>query len=288
MGILYDSFDHMQHSLADYMDELASTTAKKERIESELRIASDIQMGMIPKIFPPFPNRKDIDLYATLTPAKEVGGDLYDFFVEDDRLYFTVGDVSGKGVPASLLMAVTRSLFRTMAPHFKTPAEIVASLNDALSDSNESNMFVTLFLGVLNLKDGTLHYCNAGHNAPVRFGSPGGGSAFIPVQSNLVLGLFKGFSYQEQTIKLEADTSLLLYTDGVTEAEDPCQQLFSDERLLRLLAGEVYTRPAEVVEHLMHAIRTHAGEAEQNDDITILCLNYTPHGQTDIDVQEQS
>lgn len=280
MGMLYDSFHHMQHSLADYMDELARTTANKERIESELRIASDIQMGMIPKIFPPFPDRKDIDLYATLTPAKEVGGDLYDFFVEDDRLYFTVGDVSGKGVPASLLMAVTRSLFRTMAPHFKAPADIVAALNDALSDSNESNMFVTLFLGVLNLKDGTLRYCNAGHNAPVRFGGTDSGDpAFIPVNPNLALGLFKGFPYLEQEMRLEAGTSLLLYTDGVTEAEDLTQQLFSDERLLNLLARECGSRPARVVEHLMQAIRTHTAEAEQNDDITILCLSYEPNGE---------
>ena len=280
MGMLYDSFHHMQHSLADYMDELARTTANKERIESELRIASDIQMGMIPKIFPPFPDRKDIDLYATLTPAKEVGGDLYDFFVEDDRLYFTVGDVSGKGVPASLLMAVTRSLFRTMAPHFKVPADIVAALNDALSDSNESNMFVTLFLGVLNLKDGTLRYCNAGHNAPVRFGGTDSGDpAFIPVNPNLALGLFKGFPYLEQEMRLEAGTSLLLYTDGVTEAEDLTQQLFSDERLLNLLARECGSRPARVVEHLMQAIRTHTAEAEQNDDITILCLSYEPNGE---------
>lgn len=292
MGMLYDSFRHMQHSLADYMDELARTTANKERIESELRIASDIQMGMIPKIFPPFPDRRDIDLYATLTPAKEVGGDLYDFFVEDDRLYFTVGDVSGKGVPASLLMAVTRSLFRTMAPHFKAPADVVGALNDALSESNESNMFVTLFLGVLNLKDGTLRYCNAGHNAPVRFGGAGtgtGGGApvFIPVHPNLALGLFKGFPYQEQEMTLEAGTSLLLYTDGVTEAEDPAQQLFSDERLLSLLAREARSRPAQVVEHLMQAIRTHAAEAEQNDDITILCLYYAPREERDTDPLEQ-
>lgn len=286
MGMLYDSFRHMQHSLADYMDELARTTANKERIESELRIASDIQMGMIPKIFPPFPDRRDIDLYATLTPAKEVGGDLYDFFVEDDRLYFTVGDVSGKGVPASLLMAVTRSLFRTMAPHFKAPADVVGALNDALSESNESNMFVTLFLGVLNLKDGTLRYCNAGHNAPVRFGNAGTPD-FIPVHPNLALGLFKGFPYQEQEMTLEAGTSLLLYTDGVTEAEDPAQQLFSDERLLSLLAREARSRPAQVVERLMQAIRTHAAEAEQNDDITILCLNYAPREERDTDPLEQ-
>lgn len=153
------------------MKELAVTTANKERIESELRIASKIQMEMIPKIFPPFPNRSDIDLYATLVSAKEVGGDLYDFFVEHDKLYFTVGDVSGKGVPASLLMAVTRSLFRTLASHIKPTVDIMTALNHSLSESNESNMFVTMFLGILDLKSGVLHYCNAGHNPPVVFSS---------------------------------------------------------------------------------------------------------------------
>lgn len=273
MGMLCDSFAHMQSSLATYMKDLAATTAKKERIESELRIASEIQMGMIPKIFPPFPERNDIDLFATLVPAKEVGGDLYDFFVEEDRLYFTVGDVSGKGVPASLLMAVTRSLFRTMASHLKEAAAIVSSLNNALSERNESGMFVTLFLGVLDLKSGVLRYCNAGHNPPI-LSSPGSQSGFLPVKPNIPLGVFDGFPFEEQESRLEAGTSLFLYTDGVTEAENPESQLFSDERLLHILDELGGSPPTEVITRVMEQIHRHADGAEQNDDITMLCLHY--------------
>lgn len=274
VGMLYNSFEQMQSSLANYMEELAATTANKERIESELRIASKIQMEMIPKTFPPFPNRDDIDLYATLVPAKEVGGDLYDFFVEGDNLYFTVGDVSGKGVPASLLMAVTRSLFRTLAPHFKSVADIVAALNDSLSESNESNMFVTLFLGILDLKDGVLHYCNAGHNPPVVF-SGTKEPAFLPVIPNIPLGVFNGFAYQEQEILLPADSSLFLYTDGVTEAENTAKELFSDNRLLAVLDTLRAREPEAVIRQMMQEVHGHAGGAEQNDDITMLCLHYS-------------
>ena len=275
MGMLYEAFGHMQRSLSEYMKELAVTTANKERIESELRIASQIQMEMVPKIFPPFPERKDIDLYATILPAKEVGGDLYDFFVEDDCLFFTVADVSGKGIPASLLMVVTRSLFRTMASHLKTPAAIVASLNDALSESNESGMFVTMFLGVLDLKTGVLAYCNAGHNPPVLFTQQGQVS-FLQVKPNIPLGLLNGFSYCEQNLILTVDSSLFLYTDGVTEAENPDKQLFSDQRLLDTLNKLAAGNPTSIVGQMMQQIQAHAAGAEQSDDITMLCLHYIP------------
>lgn len=273
--VLYSSFGQMQASLANYMKELAVTTANKERIESELRIASKIQMEMIPKIFPPFPNRDDIDLYATLVPAKEVGGDLYDFFVEGDKLYFTVGDVSGKGVPASLLMAVTRSLFRTLASHIKPAVDIMTSLNHSLSESNESNMFVTMFLGILDLKSGVLHYCNAGHNPPVVF-SPAKGPDFLPVMPNVPLGVLDGFAFREQEISLPAGSLLYLYTDGVTEAENPGKELFSDDRLLATLDSLRVLKPESIIRQMMREIHTHAGDAEQNDDITMLCLHYTP------------
>lgn len=275
MGMLYDSFGYMQHSLSEYMKELAATTANKERIESELRIASEIQMEMIPKIFPPFPERKDIDLFATILPAKAVGGDLYDFFVENDCLFFTVADVSGKGIPASLLMVVTRSLFRTMASHLKTPAAILSSLNDALSESNESGMFVTMFLGVLHLKTGVLAYCNAGHNPPVFF-TQQEQAHFLQVTPNIPLGLFHGFNYTEQELTLTADASLFLYTDGVTEAENPDKQLFSEERLLKELDRLSDGTPTFIVNQMMEAIHSHAAGAEQSDDITMLCLHYLP------------
>lgn len=273
LGKLYDAFAYMQRSLVDYIRELKTTTANKERIESELRIAREIQMGMIPKIFPPFPDREDIDLYATLKPAKEVGGDLYDFFIEGDVLYFTIGDVSGKGVPASLLMAVTRSLFRNMAPHVQEASRIAESLNNSISAGNESSMFVTLFVGILDLKTGRLRYCNAGHNAPVFLSS--GKAEWLPVLPNLPLGLLEGFGYREQEIVLPGDATLFLYTDGVTESENTAKELFSEDRLIEFLEKQIHEAPTGLVNGMMSEIDKHAAGAEQSDDITMLCLRYT-------------
>ena len=273
MRILHDSFETMQKSLVDYIDELKKTTAGKERIESELRIARSIQMGMVPKIFPPFPEREDVDLYAKLIPAKEVGGDLYDFFIEDNKLYFIVGDVSGKGVPASLVMAVTCRLFRTVAAHFHTPAEIVAALNDTLAENNDSNMFCTAFLGVLDLKTGNMQYCNAGHNAPVMLASSGD-VKFMEVKPNLPLGLFGDFPYEGQECDITKGTSLFLYTDGVTEAENIAKALYSDERLLDLLDKQRENMPQTIVDAVLDDVNKHADGAEQSDDITIMCVHY--------------
>ena len=273
MKTLHDSFGTMQQSLVDYIDELKKTTASKERIESELRIARSIQMSMVPKIFPPFPEREDVDLYAKLIPAKEVGGDLYDFFIEDNKLYFIVGDVSGKGVPASLVMAVTCRLFRTIAEHLHTPAEIVKSLNDTLAENNDSNMFCTAFLGVLDLKTGNMQYCNAGHNAPVMLASSGE-VKFMEVKPNLPLGLFGDFPYEGQECDITKETSLFLYTDGVTEAENTTKVLYSDERLLDLLDKQRKNMPQMIVDMVLDDVNKHVNGAEQSDDITIMCVHY--------------
>lgn len=273
MGQLRASLEYMQRSLAEYIEELTRTTSAKERIESELRIASSIQMGMIPKIFPPFPDRNDLDLFAMLIPAKEVGGDLYDFFIREERLYFTIGDVSGKGVPASLFMAVTRSLFRTMAGQYADPAEIVAALNHAVAETNESNMFVTLFVGVLELKTGILSYCNAGHNPPVWL-SAQGECRFVETDANIPVGVLDGYPYTKQTEALHPGEALLLYTDGLTEAENPEKRLFGEDNLLQK-ADACKGEPArKVVEYLRHEVETHAAGADQSDDLTILCVRY--------------
>lgn len=268
---LHDSFEYLQQSLVRYIDELKSTTANKERIESELRIAQAIQMGMLPKSFPAFPDRDDIALAAKIVPAKEVGGDLYDFFIENDKLYFIVGDVSGKGIPASLVMAVTCRLFRSIASFHDEPEEIMTSLNDSLSDGNESNMFCTAFLGILDLKTGRLDYCNAGHNAPLVIGSNGNVSA-IPVEPNLPLGLFSGFPYQGQETKLEKGTMLYLFTDGVNEAEDMEMNQFGDDRLVSLLEKNAGAEPKEIVETTFVQVQLHADGANQSDDITVMCI----------------
>ena len=268
---LHDSFEYLQQSLVRYIDELKSTTANKERIESELRIAQAIQMGMLPKSFPAFPDRDDIALAAKIVPAKEVGGDLYDFFIENDKLYFIVGDVSGKGIPASLVMAVTCRLFRSIASFHDKPEEIITSLNDSLSDGNESNMFCTAFLGILDLKTGHLDYCNAGHNAPLVIGSNGNVSA-IPVEPNLPLGLFGGFPYQGQETNLGKGTMLYLFTDGVNEAEDMEMNQFGDDRLVSLLEKNAGAEPKEIVETTFAQVQLHADGANQSDDITVMCI----------------
>ena len=270
---LHDSFEHLQHSLVQYIDELKSTTANKERIESELRIAHSIQMGMIPKSFPAFPERDDIHLSAKLVPAKEVGGDLYDFFIENEKLYFIIGDVSGKGVPASLVMAVTCRLFRSVASHLNKPQDIISSLNDSLADGNESNMFCTAFLGILDLKSGHLEYCNAGHNAPLIIGKDGMVSA-IDVVPNLPLGLFSGFPYQGQETDIDKQTMMYLFTDGVNEAENSNKELFGDDKLVALLKKYASMDTGDIIDETFNEIKRHAGEAEQSDDITVMCIKY--------------
>ena len=270
---LHDSFEYLQTSLIQYIDELKSTTANKERIESELRIAHAIQMGMIPKSFPAFPEREDLVLSAKLVPAKEVGGDLYDFFIENEKLYFMIGDVSGKGIPASLVMAVTCRLFRSVASHLDKPEEIITSLNDSLSDGNESNMFCTAFLGILDLKTGHLDYCNAGHNAPLLIDSDGNVSA-MEVIPNLPLGLFEGFPYQGQEATITKGTMLYLFTDGVNEAENNVMEQFGDDRLVSLLKSKSTCGPDEITESTFAEVQRHADGADQSDDITVMCLKY--------------
>ena len=270
---LHDSFEYLQHSLVQYIDELQSTTANKERIESELRIAQGIQMGMLPKSFPAFQDREDISLAAKIVPAKEVGGDLYDFFINDEKLYFIVGDVSGKGIPASLVMAVTCRLFRSIASYLDKPEEIITSLNNSLADGNESNMFCTAFLGILDLKTGHLAYCNAGHNAPLVIGTDGNVST-IDVVPNLPLGLFSGFPYQGQETQVDRKSMLYLFTDGVNEAENNEKEQFSDERLVDMLKANSGLNPKEVVEVTFAEVERHADGANQSDDITVMCIKY--------------
>ncbi|MDD2594563.1 MAG: SpoIIE family protein phosphatase [Bacteroidales bacterium] len=267
---LRNSFDYLQKELVRYMDSLQNTASAKEKIESELRIARQIQLGMIPKTFPAFPTRTDMDIYAILNPAKEVGGDLYDFYIDGDRLLFVIGDVSGKGVPASLLMAVTRSMFRSASAYLHSPAEIVSALSAAIVDSNDSNMFVTLFLGILNLKTGEINYCNAGHNPPVLLSS--GNVGFFPVEPNIPLGLFEGFEYKEQNGVIPNGATLFCYTDGLTEAESETKELYGEDRLLKVLEDkELYTSKNQI-NAVYEDVRAHVGNADQSDDLTMLSI----------------
>ncbi len=267
IGQLGQSFSDMQRSLAGYIEELKQTTAQKASIESELKVASDIQMSMVPRIFPAFPNRPDIDLYASMTPAKEVGGDLYDFFVQDERLYFCVGDVSGKGIPASLFMAVTRNLFRIVAQQGRSPEEIATQINLILSHDNEQNMFVTMFIGCADLKTGHLDYCNCGHNAPLIDGQ------FMKLQyTNRPIGIWEEGGFIGESIDDIRGRQMLIYTDGLNEAENPQKQLFGEHRLQELMAGALSLNSEQVIDMLQEAVERHRDGAAPNDDLTLLCL----------------
>ena len=270
VGVLNRAFRYMQVSLRKYIDELTTSTAKRERIEGELQIARDIQMGMVPRKFPAFPDRKDIDLYASMTPAKEVGGDLYDYFIKDQNLYFAVADVSGKGVPASLFMAVVRNLFRVVGSAGLPPEEIARQINNTVSEDNEQLMFITMFIGRINLEDGSLSFCNCGHNPPVLLkGTP----EFMECEPNVPLGIAQGFVFKGQSIEGFIGTPILLYTDGLNEAENSAHEEFGNDRLLETLANNPFTDAGTTVSALIGAVKAHVGDAEQSDDLTLLCID---------------
>ncbi len=242
---------------------------RKNRIESELHIASDIQMSMVPKAFPAFPERTDLDLYAAIYPAKEVGGDLYDFFIRDEKLYFCIGDVSGKGIPASLVMAVTRSSFRTVAAHESSPKSIVGNMNNSLAEMNDADMFVTFFCGVLNLANGDLKYCNAGHNPPMILTDS---IRTLPSVPNLPLGIMKGMDFTEQQMQFNYDDALFLYTDGLTEAENINHEQFGEERVESALHGRKSSE--EHLINIQNKVKEFVGEAPQSDDLTMMFIHY--------------
>ena len=248
---------------------LAKMRAAQERLESELRIARDIQMSMVPSVFP---EREGLDMYASMTPAKEVGGDLYGYLLMGDKLYFAVGDVSGKGVPASLFMAQATRLFLTLAKQGMMPAEICTRMNDALSgDDNENGMFVTFWLGLLDLTTGHLDFCNAGHNPPVIGGGEHHGE-FLKMIPNAPIGLWPELEYEGEEIESIKGRPLFIYTDGLNEAEDPEQKQFGDERLLDILRNPHFDSARQVIDTLKSEVETHRNGAEPNDDLTMMCL----------------
>lgn len=273
IGQLSHSFGNMQQSLVKYIDKLKDTTAQKASIERDLHVASAIQMGMLPKKFPTFPERDDVQLYASLTPAKEVGGDLFDFYFRDDKLFFCIGDVSGKGVPASLFMAVTRSVFRTVSARESMPDRIMASLNETIVDMNETNMFVTFFVGVLDLPTGLMRYCNAGHDAPMLVGV---GIGTLPCDSNIPVGIMPSWKYTLQETHIFTGTTIFLFTDGLPEAMDIHQEQFRMERVNeaanRALAQKLEPKP--FIALMSDAVSQFVGDAEQSDDLTMMAIQY--------------
>ena len=248
-------------------DQLEATTTAKERIESELRIARDIQMSMVPNLPP---DREGLDLYASMTPAKEVGGDLYGYLLLGDDLYFCVGDVSGKGVPASLFMAQATRLFRTLAAQRMMPAEIATRMNDALTENNERGMFVTMFLGLVNLESGKMDFCNAGHNPPVI--GDGDSGTFIEMESNAPIGLWPDLDFTGETLSNIKGKPLFVYTDGLNEAENPAQEQFGEDRMMSILHEHRFKNAQDLVETLKVEVEKFRNGADPNDDMTMLCL----------------
>ena len=267
--LLRDSFADMQTSLADYVRELTATTAQKASMESELSIARDIQMSMLPTDFTLTPERDDIRIYANLTPAKAVGGDLYDFMVRDGRLFFCIGDVSGKGIPSALVMSVISTQFRSLSSTENKPEKIVSDINALSKDRNETMMFATLFVGILDLETGVLSYCNAGHNAPILTGKE---PRFLDVESNIPVGVEAGWKYKGQQFTLAPGTTLLLYTDGLTEAEDGQHDQFGERRMLDVVGKAGTGDPESLVRALEDAVHAFVSPAEQSDDLTMLAI----------------
>lgn len=268
VGALRDSFDFMQKSLTGYISDLKATTAAKEKLESELSIASRIQLSLLPQTNP---SRDGLEISSILVPAREVGGDLYDYNLQDDRLFFSVGDVSGKGIPAALLMSSTQSASRFNRDIGITLDNATSRINNYLSVHNQEEMFVTMFFGLLDVGTGHLDFCNAGHN-PLLVCPPGGEPYFLKTESNFVLGLIHGFEYKAQSADFAPGTAIVAYTDGVTEAENSAKELFGEARLVEWARGIAsIDKPAE---SLLETIRSFTGGNEQNDDITILVIKF--------------
>lgn len=266
---LHDSLLYLQTSIKEYISELRATLISNQKFESELNIASAIQRNMLPM---EFPVNDKFDLYAFLEPAREVGGDLYDFYVKDGYLYFAIGDVCGKGVPAAIFMAITRSAYRFVSGLGMPMAQVETNINNSFSEGNGSGMFVTMFIARINLETYHMEYCNAGHN-PIVIIRPDGTAYFLKAKSNIAAGLFGSFEYEGEELQLEKGSRLLLYTDGISEAENAGKDIFGEERLLNYATtADSRLSSREFSDGLLGKVREFTAGNEQNDDITILSI----------------
>ncbi len=274
VGALYESLSQMEHDMNAYIRDLVAVTSEKERIGAELNVATQIQADMLPRIFPAFPSRKDFDIYATMTPAKEVGGDFYDFFlVDDDHLAMVMADVSGKGVPAALFMVIAKTLIKNRTMMGGSPSEILAYVNDQLCEGNEAGLFVTVWLGILELSTGKGMAANAGHEHPaIRRGN--GSFELVKYRHSPALATMEGMSFREHEFEMYPGDALYVYTDGVTEATNQDKVLFGEERMVEALNRRANEKPQVLLETVKAAIDEFVGDAEQFDDITMLGLDY--------------
>lgn len=269
---LGNALSFMQKSVTDYIEQLKSTTAEKERLKSELDVARNIQSQMLNR---QFPKLEKAGIYADSIPAREVGGDLFDFFVNDNELYFIIGDVSGKGVPAALLMAITIAAFRATGKKGHSPVDIVSLINDTFCRSNDDMMFVTAVVGKIDMNTGLMEFCNAGHN-PMLVISPDGHSQYIHAKRNLVCGVMEGFAYEGETYQLQTGGSrLIIYTDGITEAEDRNKALYGEDRLMEWANSQMPSsqNDLQAVDGIVASVRKFTDGAVQNDDITLMSIS---------------
>ena len=274
IGELYQSLGQMEKDMNTYIHDLVNVTSENERITAELSLATRIQAAMLPHIFPAFPERKEFDIHAAMTPAKEVGGDFYDFFLIDaDHLCLTIADVSGKGVPAALFMMASKIILSSFAKLGQSPAEILTKTNEALCSQNQEEMFVTVWLGILEISTGRMIAANAGHEYPV-LKNPGDSYRLLKDKHGFVLGGMDGMSFHEYEIQLEPGSKLFVYTDGLPEAMNTESELFGTERMLKVLNEEQEAGPRRILENIYAAVDSYVGTAEQFDDLTMLCLDY--------------
>jgi sigma-B regulation protein RsbU (phosphoserine phosphatase) len=278
VGSLSQAFRYMKTELTSYIERLTKTTQEKEKIESELKIASRIQLGTLPRVIPPYTGRDEFEICATMKPAKEVGGDFYDFyFIDDEHLAFTIGDVAGKGVPAAIYMAISKTYIQSVAKMVKEPEEVLRKVNKALAHDNVSGMFVTVFLGILNIETGEVRYSNAGHNLPLVI-RKGKDPEFFEGISSCVLGAFEDTPMEGGKIKFQPGDTLYMYTDGITEAMNIDKEQFSDERLKKRLTVHKDDSIKEMVAGTLSGIEAFTRGAPQSDDITIFILRYFGKG----------
>ncbi|MCR5653104.1 MAG: SpoIIE family protein phosphatase [Ruminococcus sp.] len=274
IGVLADSIDQMEEQIQAYIENLTQITAEKQRISTELNLATKIQADMLPNIYPAFPDRSDFDIYAAMDPAKEVGGDFYDFFlVDDDHLCMVMADVSGKGVPAALFMMASKIILANNAMLGKSPAQILTDTNAAICSNNREEMFVTVWLGILELSTGKLTAANAGHEYPIVCKANGKFELFKD-KHGFVIGGMDGIRYREYEIVMEPGSKLFLYTDGVPEATNAENELFGNERMLSALNGNSLASPENILNQVRFAVDDFVKDAEQFDDLTMLCMEY--------------
>ena len=271
---LAESFEEMGSSLKQYIQENTKITTEQERLRTELHLAARIQEAMLPGRFPAFPDRKDFDIHAGMNPAKEVGGDFYDFFlIDDDHLALVIADVSGKGIPAALFMMLTENMVRNYTKAGQSPKEVLTSVNESICASNSTEMFVTVWMGILDLNTGILTAVNAGHEYPV-LKKPGGAFELYKDKHGFVVGGMENAVYHEYELQLEKGSVLFLYTDGLPEATNANDELFGNERMLEALNSGRTDTPEFVLADVAFKVDAFVGEAPQFDDMTMMCLIY--------------